>query len=197
MYRHNWSILNELAGKAVHLVIILALLFYVVIKQQYSQTSALIFLVALLLIFLVLEYLRLDLNLKMPLYSLFIKPKEETRLSGAIYFLSATIICLAVFDFNIAIAALLMVIIGDAVAAMAGKRYGKTLLYRNKTAIGALAELIINLAIALIILRSTSIYVILATAFTATIVETLADEVDDNLLVPLFASFVGQMISYL
>src|SRR3989344_9315781 len=146
MYRHNWSILNELAGKAVHLVIILALLFYVVIKQQYSQTSALIFLVALLLIFLVLEYLRLDLNLKMPLYSLFIKPKEETRLSGAIYFLSATIICLAVFDFNIAIAALLMVIIGDAVAAMAGKRYGKTLLYRNKTAIGALAELIINLA---------------------------------------------------
>jgi len=41
-----------------------------------------------------------------------------------------------------------------------------------------------------------SIYVILGMALVATIVETLVDELDDNLLIPIFSGFAGQIILF-
>jgi dolichol kinase len=73
-----------------------------------------------------------------------------------------------------------------------GKRFGKTLVFKNKTLSGALTELVVNLIVGLIILNN--IYIILAMAFTAAIVETFLNELDDNLFVPLFAGFVGQLL---
>ena len=113
---------------------------------------------------------------------------------GVIYFLSATIISLAVFNPKIALAALLMTTFGDMIAALVGKRYGTTLIYRNKTWAGFLGELITNLIVGFLVLDK--IYVILGMAFVATIVETLVDELDDNLLIPLFSGFVGQVILF-
>jgi len=66
------------------------------------------------------------------------------------------------------------------------------LIFRNKTLKGSVAELVINLIIGFLIL--TNVYVIIAMAFTATLVEILIDELDDNLLGPLFAGFVGQLM---
>jgi len=39
--------------------------------------------------------------------------------------------------------------------------------------------------------------VILVMAGTATIVETVVEKIDDNLLIPLFAGFNAQIISYI
>ena len=114
---------------------------------------------------------------------------------GAIFFLTATILCLAVFDFKIALAALLMTVFGDMFAALVGKTFGKTLVFKNKTLSGALVELVINLVVGLIILNN--IYIIIAMAFTATIIETFVNELDDNLFVPLFAGFIGQLLFFL
>ena len=69
------------------------------------------------------------------------------------------------------------------------------LIFRNKTLSGCSVELVINLIVGFIILRN--IYIILAMAFTATIVETFVHELDDNLFVPLFAGFVGQLLYFL
>ena len=198
-----WGTFQEIGRKIIHITILIVLAAYFFIQQSlieagYTQTLAkqiaLLFLITLLIIFLILEYFRLELNWKIPFFSEFIRPKEQNRMYGVIYFLSATIISLAVFDYKIALAALLMTTFGDMVAALAGKNYGTTLIYRNKTWVGFLAELITNLIVGFILLDK--IYVILGMAFVATIVETLADELDDNLLIPLFSGFVGQLILF-
>jgi len=54
---------------------------------------------------------------------------------------------------------------------------------------------VINLIVGLLLL--SNIYIILIMAFTATIVETFVSELDDNLFVPLFAGFVGQLLFFL
>jgi dolichol kinase len=67
-------------------------------------------------------------------------------------------------------------------------------MYRNKTWVGFLAELGVNLAVGFFILDN--IYVIIGMASVATIVETLVDELDDNLLIPIFSGFAGQIIMF-
>lgn len=198
-----WNTIHEIGRKIIHITILFVLAAYFFIQNKFIELGytailakqvALLFVVAMLILFLVLEYFRLELGWKMPFFSQFIRPKEQNRMYGVIYFLSATIISLAVFDYKIALAALLMTTFGDMVAALLGKKYGTTLIYKNKTWVGFLGELITNLIVGFIILDS--IYVILGMAFIATIVETMADELDDNLLIPLFSGFVGQIILF-
>lgn len=198
-----WGIFHEIGRKIIHITILIVLAAYFVIQDSLvsagytailAKQVALLFLVALLILFLVLEYFRLELGWKMPFFSQFIRAKEQNRMYGVIYFLSATIISLAVFDYKIALAALLMTTFGDMLAALVGKKYGTTLIYRNKTWAGVLAELGANLIVGFIILNN--IYVILGMASVATIVETLVDELDDNLLIPIFSGFAGQIIMF-
>ena len=110
------------------------------------------------------------------------------------YFLSATVISLAVFEHKVALAALLMTTFGDMMAALVGRKYGTTLIYKNKTWAGFIGELIVNLVVGFLILDR--IYVILGMAIVATLVETLVDELDDNLIIPIFSGFVGQVILF-
>ena len=202
-----WGLFHEIGRKIIHITILIVLAAYFVIQNSLveagytatlSKQVALLFLVALLIIFLILEYFRLELGWKMPFFSQFIRPKEQNRMYGVIYFLSATIISLAVFDYKIALAALLMTTFGDMVAALVGKRYGTTLMYRNKTWAGFLAELATNIVVGFIVLTNLPgyIYIVLGMALAATIVETLVDELDDNLLIPIFSGFAGQVILF-
>ena len=198
-----WGLFNEIGRKIIHITILIVLAAYFLIQDSFvssgytevlAKQAALIFLVGLLIVFLILEYFRLELNWKMPFFSQFIRAKEQNRMYGVIYFLSATIISLAVFNPKVALAALLMTTFGDMVAALVGKKYGTTLLYRNKTWAGFLGELATNLIVGFLILDN--IYMILGMSFTATIVETLVDELDDNLIIPIFSGFVGQIILF-
>ena len=198
-----WGIFHEIGRKIIHVTILIVLAAYFFIQNYLidagrtpilAKQVALLFLVALLIGFLILEYLRLELNWKITFFYMFIRKKEQDRMYGVVYFLAATIISLAVFDYRIALAALLMTTFGDIVAAVIGKRYGTTLIYRNKTWAGFLSELATNLMVGFLILNN--IYIILGMAFIATIVETLVDELDDNLLIPLFSGFVGQFIFF-
>ncbi len=193
-----WGLFHEIGRKIIHITILVVLAVYFFIEGSLGKQIALLFLVGLLIVFLVLEYFRLELNWRMPFFSEFIRPKEQNRMYGVIYFLSATIISLAVFDPKIALAALLMTTFGDMVAALVGKRYGTTLIYRNKTWAGFFAEMIMNLFVGFFVLTNVPgyIYIVLGMAFTATIVETLVDELDDNLLIPLFSGFAGQIILF-
>jgi len=181
--------------KLIHVTIILIIILYSVLSKTVSAQLALFTLVFIFVLLLALEYIRLELNIELPVIKQIIRAKEERKMHGAIYFLSATIICLAVFDFKIALAALLMTTLGDMFAALVGQRFGKTLLFKNKTLSGFLTELIVTIAVGLIILQN--IYIIMAMAFTATIVENFVSELDDNLYVPLFSGFVGQLIFFL
>lgn len=192
----GWDYVNEVGRKIIHITILAILVVYVAFSQQFGAQIALLIIIGLLIFFFILEYFRLELNWKMPFFSAFIRSKEQHRMYGVIFFLTATIILLAVFDFPIALAALLMTTFGDMSAALAGKRFGTTLIFRNKTLVGFVTELIVNLTIGIIISFFTplNIYIPIFMAFTATIVETLLDELDDNLIVPICAGFVGQVL---
>src|SRR3989338_3669442 len=186
----DWLLFKEIKRKVIHLMILVVLIAYFMISKKFEKQIALLSLVALLLVFLIVEYLRLELNFRMSFFSWFIRPKEQNRLHGSIFFLISTIISLAIFDFRITLAALLMTIIGDSAVAIIGKRYGKTLIFGNKTVAGTLSGLCVNLAVCFIVLLNiVNIYVIITMAFVAAIVEMLSDELDDNLMVPLFSGF--------
>jgi len=191
----TFNFLQELGRKLIHIIVLLVLCGYVIVEKTHGKQIALVGIVSLLILFLILEYFRLELDLELPIFNWIIRAKEHRKPYGTIYFLLSTIICLAVFDFRIALAALLMTVFGDMTAALIGKWYGKTLIFKNKTLTGGIVELVINLILGFIILRN--FYIILAMAFTATIVETFVDELDDNLVVPLFSGFVGQMLIFL
>ena len=188
-------LLQEVKRKSLHVAILLIIILYAILEHSISKQISLFTLVFILLFLLMTEFIRLELNIEVPIIRQIIRAKEERKMHAAIYFLTATIICLAVFDFRIALAALLMTVFGDMVAALVGKRFGKTLIFKNKTLSGCLVELVINLIVGLIILNN--IYIIIAMAFTATIIETFISELDDNLFVPLFAGFVGQLLFFL
>ena len=198
-----FGFMHELGRKIIHITILIVLGAYFFIENNLinhgyttvlAKQVALMGLVLLLIIFLIFEYFRLELEWRMPFFSQFIRPKENNRIYGVVYFLAAAIISLAVFDPKIALTALLMTTFGDMTAALVGKRYGTTLIYRNKTWAGFLGELVVNLIVGFIILDS--IYIILGMAIVATIVETLVDELDDNLIIPIFSGFVGQVILF-
>ena len=195
----TWNFFHEICMKIIHFTILIVLVLFFTIKKQTGQQIALLFLVGILIIFLILEYLRLELNFKLPFFHQFIRPKEQYRVFGVIFFLTSTIIALAVFDVPIALAALLMTTFGDVSATIAGKKYGTTILFRNKTVTGFVAELITNLIVAIIIslVFLINIYILIIMAFVATITETLVDELDDNLIVPIVSGFIGQILLFL
>jgi len=128
-------------------------------------------------------------------------------LGGDVFFLLGAILVLAIFDPKIAIAAILMTTFGDLAAALEGKKFGKHKFVKNKSWEGTIAELIVNIAIGMIIFLyfdcqcnfyKASIWaIILVMSLTATIVETFVSKLDDNLLIPVFAGFNGQIVALL
>ena len=59
-----WEFFHEIGRKIIHITILIVLVLFFAIKNQAGQQAALLFLVALLIFFLVLEYFRLELNLR-------------------------------------------------------------------------------------------------------------------------------------
>ncbi|MFH1290840.1 MAG: diacylglycerol/polyprenol kinase family protein [Nanoarchaeota archaeon] len=202
----KWSFKRELARKFVHFLSIFILLIYFLISDFFSEKIALIILVLILMIFLEFEYLRIEVGKKIPIlnkiWSYVRRKKEKNKLGGDIFFLIGAILVLAVFDTRIAIAAILMTTLGDLSAALIGKKFGKHTLLKTKSWEGTIAEFVVNIIIGLsifIIYPGLSLLawhawiIILVMALTATFVETVVFKLDDNLLIPVFAGFNGQI----
>jgi len=208
----RWKYKNELARKFVHILSILILIIYYYSFKYYDKQTALLILVAILILFLFFEYIRIELKTKPEfmkrIWAYVRRGKEKHRMGGDIFLILGIIISLAIFDFRIAVAVILMTTIGDLSAALIGKKYGKHsfLNLKDRTIEGTTAQFIVDLLIGIfvfIIFSGSSIInwqiwlVILAIAFTATAVETLVYEMDDNLMIPIFAGLIGQIIFYL
>jgi dolichol kinase len=66
---------------------------------------------------------------------------------------------------------------------------------KNRAIEGCAAEFLVDIVIGALFLQSwIAIFVM---AGTATLVETITDKMDDNLLIPLFSGFNGQLIVFL
>ena len=193
MATQEFSLKRELQRKAVHVTSVLIVIFYYFLPKE----AILLLLTLILILFLVVEFIRLDLRLKLPFFHKLYRDKEVDRLSGGAFFLMGAIIAISVFYKEIAIAAILMTTIGDASAAIFGKRFGKTWIpkLKDRAVEGCTAEFVVDLLIGFVFLNSW--LVILVMAGTATIVETVVNKIDDNLLIPLFSGFNAQILTYI
>ena len=193
MATQEFSLKRELQRKAVHVTSVLIVIFYYFLPKE----AILLPLTLFLILFLEVEFIRLDLRLKLPFFHKLYRENEKDRLSGNVFFLIGAIIAISVFSKEIASAAILMTTIGDAFAAIFGKRFGRTWIpkLKDRAVEGCTAEFAVDLLIGFVFLHSW--LVILVMAGTATIVETVVNKIDDNLLIPLFSGFNAQILTYI
>jgi dolichol kinase len=208
----EWSFKKELARKAVHFSSILIILFFFLIKYYFNEETALFLLVGVLVIFLALEYWRIEVGRNLPIISSIWKyvrrEKEKDRLGGDVFILLGAILVLSIFDIKVAISAILMTTFGDMAASLIGTRLGNHYLtiLEDRAWEGILAEFFVDLAIGFIIffwgfwlnpsilLNYQFWIIVLVMSLVATLIETIIYMVDDNLLIPIFAGFSGQTI---
>jgi len=186
------EIVFEFLRKAVHLVSILIVLIY----EFFGKEAVLWVLISFLIIMLCLDYFRLEHNLKIPFFHTMYRENEANRLGGHIFFSLGAITVIALCSKEIAYAAVLMTTFGDMAATLIGKFYGKKrVFYRifknNKSIEGSVSEFIVDFMIGMLILGDPLISLVMA--FVATLTETAVNKIDDNLVVPIFCGFFGQL----
>jgi phytol kinase len=187
------DLIQELKRKMIHLTSIIIVLTY----YYFGKQPVLLLLTVYLIAILELEYFRLEWGKKLPLFHSLFRIKEADRMGGHVFFTMGCIIAISVFSQDIASAAILMTTFGDASAAIFGKAFGRTWIrgLKNRAIEGCAAEFLVDIVIAALFLQSW--IAILVMAGTATFVETITDKMDDNLLIPLFSGFNGQIIVFL
>lgn len=190
------SIVWECIRKTMHLSSLIIVVLYTFLLNHFSERVSIIVLTGILLMLLELERIRLDHRPKlMNIINGLFRTSEKNHISGAAFFITSTIISFAAFEYWIALTAMFMTVFGDMFAALIGRAFGKKKIYRHKTWAGTLSALLANLLVGIFLLPQFAI-IFVPMAVVATIVELLTHKLDDNLTVPLFAGFVGQMIVY-
>ncbi|MCG9126970.1 phosphatidate cytidylyltransferase [Candidatus Poribacteria bacterium] len=117
--------------------------------------------------------------------------EQKGALTGATFYILSTFLCILFFQKNIAIVCILFVVLGDAVAALVGIKWGRTKLIGNKSLEGSGACLLVCASISLIWLNPI---IGIVGAFVATVVEILPLRIDDNLTVSLISGIVMQLM---
>jgi dolichol kinase len=182
------SFANELLRKGVHFTSILIILFYAFMGKQASQ----LLLITYLVLILGIEHLRLDRGFKLPVLHVVLRQKEKNAIGSYVYFTIGALIVVSVFSKNVAFAAILMTTFGDMSAALVGKRFGRIRISNGKSLEGCIAEFIVDLILAILLLGNP--FISLLMAFTATYVETTFVKIDDNLAIPIFSASVAELV---
>lgn len=151
-------------------------------------------LVLALLVVLFFEHVRLEYRPKViQLVDVLFRKKEFNKPSSMLSFVISAVVVFAVFDYWIAFAAMMMMVVGDSFSAAVGSMFGNKKIRRNKTYVGSIAGLVANLFTGAVIMWEYPI-VFVPMAITAAVVETLTNKLDDNLTVPISAAFVGFLV---
>jgi dolichol kinase len=188
------NIILELLRKLFHLSGLFIVVLYTLLLNYFSSSVAILSITALLLLLLEIEYIRLEHKPKLAtVFSALFRKHERNNIASSVFFVISCVICFAAFDYWIAVLAMFMTVFGDLFAAIIGKAFGKLRIWRKKTLVGTMSGLGANLLVGLLILPLSPI-VFIPMAFIASSVEMITNKLDDNLTVPLFAGFAGQMI---
>lgn len=182
----------EILRKSVHMVSILIVLIY----ELFGKEVILWILMLFLIIVLTLDYFRLEHGIKIPFFYIMYRKDEADRFGGHIFFALGAISVIALFSQEIAYTAILMTTFGDLAAALIGKFYGKKRVFQkifknDKSIEGSTSEFIIDLLIGMLITGNPIVSLVMA--FLATLTETAVNKIDDNLVIPVFAGFFGQI----
>ncbi len=114
---------------------------------------------------------------------------ERTDITGSTYLVMSALLCTYLFELKTAVAALVFLIVGDTMAAIVGKAFGRTRLF-GKTLEGFGAGWISSTLAAVAIVPEIGWLPLAAAAFVAMVVEIAPIPVDDNFRIPLVAGLV-------
>jgi len=195
------SWLTEAQRKAIHTgTIILPLgILYEWLAWPRGRREWELFLVALTVAAIAIDLLRIHEHRVQRFFREFfgemIREHERFNLLGSTYLLIAALLAIAVFPQPVAAAALGFTVLGDSVAALVGKAWGRTRFF-NKTLEGAAGGLVACLVWAgfLVLTGHLSWPVALVGALAASLVEILPIPLDDNLGVTLFSGYVMKLL---
>jgi len=190
---------HEIGRKAIHLTSLVIIFIYI----YFGKSIVLSFMTIVLVIFLSVEYFRIEWGFKLPVLDRFLRAHEKHVFGGEIFFMIGAFIAISVFTKEIAITAILMTTFGDMAGALFGKTFGRRRIpkFKNKTIEGSLSEFFVNILLGCIVFIYAAPQgylhpeiIIMIMASTATIVETVVNKIDDNLLIPIFAGSAGELL---
>lgn len=124
-----------------------------------------------------------------------IREHERFSLLGSTYLLIASLLAVEIFPRPVAAAAIGFTVLGDSVAALVGKAWGRHRIF-HKTIEGAVAGLAASLLWAgfLVAMGFIPWPVALVGALVASLVEVLPIPLDDNLGITLFSGYVMKLL---
>jgi dolichol kinase len=195
------SFLSELQRKAIHLsLLVLPLdLLFEVLPWPRGRGPWTLLLLVLAFGALALDVLRLHEQRVKRLFRDFLggmlREHEELGLLGSTYLLLAALLAVDLFPRPVAAAALGFTVLGDGFAAIVGKAWGRTRIFR-KTVEGAAGGLVACLAWATFLAVTGHLPwgVLLVGALVASLAELLPIPLDDNLAMTLMAGYAMRLL---
>ena len=188
---------QEMARKATHMGALIIPIGYYVLGL--SEAGALAILLPCLAAMTVLDVARLRgwglwTRLAGRLISPIIRPHEEGGdFTGATYILFSACFTVALYDKPVAIASLAFIIVGDTLAALVGRRFGRHRFHAGKSVEGSLACLSGCLVVAALV-PDIAFPVAAIGAVIATLIEAYPLGVDDNVSVPFISGLAMTII---
>jgi dolichol kinase len=187
------SIIGEVFRKLIHLGAIAIPMGYYFLGYSIVMPV----LISALVTALILDYIRLfgrerSRDFIYKYLGIMIRPCEKRDFVGATYILTGSILTIQLFDKPIAVAAIAFIVVGDTAGAIIGRLWGRVR-FRAKSLEGSVSFFLASCLIA-IIAPGIPFWVMVVGAVTATIVEAITLHIDDNLIVPISAAAVMQVI---
>lgn len=188
---------EEAIRKAVHAFSIIIPLFYFFAPRGIT----LLILMPAFVTAIILDLARMTENpiwtkFGVHLFGKMIRPKEKEGFTGSSYILTTDFLAILMFDKPVAVCAMAFIALGDATAAMVGRRWGRHK-FGNKSFEGSsgffVAAAICAILLHLVYHDSFPLIVGLAGALLATFVEALSTRSDDNLTVPIISGLFMQI----
>lgn len=175
---------NEMYRKVLHILLGVVPLAYV---GFLGREELLRILGAALIVVLVGEILRMRIpfftRIYGKLFGMFVRKEENESFTAVSITLLGIILTLFLFEKTVAVYALLVMTLGDSIAALVGLRWGRTPLF-DKSVQGTVAFLAVALILAFVTPGVPRMPAVVS-AVVATLAELLPSPVNDNLLVPV------------
>ena len=190
---------NEILRKILHissLIVPLSYLLFIVDKE-----SMLTYILIAIIIAFLIEISRIKFsnfqNIFNKYFGLMLRGEEKNgKITGATWMLLGWFTTILLFPIDIAVAALIFLSIGDAIAGLVGKTF-PIYKVKDKSISGTIAG-IIGCIFSLIILNpSIPLYIIIIGAISAMLIELIPLSINDNLTIPNFSGAVMILVDYI
>ncbi len=156
-----------------------------------------LFLAILVLIAIVSEFLRLETSLFKGIFNyLFgdmLKDKEVNNLTGATAYVVTALLSAMLFNWHVVVTSLFFLSLGDPIASIVGRSFGKHRIMGSKSIEGTIAFMAVAIAVSLFY-TVLPLEVRILGAVSASLIELIESPIDDNVLVLLGSGAIMQIL---